>query len=240
MATEQRNQQGTGKHPHKSTKEPWPHQQGQAKTKRKKTSRSTSSRGTGQARSSQARGSETASESSGVATTETEEGLAPNAEAEEGEDDQHVSTLLAIAQMDSEAAVAYETAAELVSEPEVRARLQEFASDHRRHIDDIGALIEQIGGDAELAAPPPETSVFSMLALAVASMGDRAALMALVGNEQFTNATYSTALELVTNAEALALLQRNLQDEQRHISWLSRRASAPAEDLEDDANEDDS
>jgi len=222
MATEQRNQQGTGKHPHKSTKEPWPHQQAQAK---KKTAHGASSQA---ARSSEAKGG---SKTSGAAASGASEEEARNAEAEESEDDRdtYVSTLLAIAQMDSEAAVAYETAAELVSAAEIRARLQDFAGDHRRHIDDIGQLIEQIGGDAELAAPPPETSVFSMLALAVASMGDQAALMALVGNEQFTNATYSTALELVTDPEALALLQRNLEDEQRHIKWLSQHTRMAAE-----------
>jgi hypothetical protein len=43
-----------------------------------------------------------------------------------------VSMLVGIAQMDNEAAFAYETAEELVDVPDVRARLLAFAGDHRR------------------------------------------------------------------------------------------------------------
>lgn len=153
-----------------------------------------------------------------------------NAEAEamtESEDELEiqVAALLAIAQMDGEAAAAYEAAAELIDEEEVSAQLREFAGDHQRHVEDIGKLVEQLGAEPEVAAPPPEASVFATLASAVGVLGVRAALLTLGDSEQFTNATYSTALELITDPNARAVLQRNLADEERHLAWLSAQTS---------------
>jgi len=147
-----------------------------------------------------------------------------NSELEESPDENEiiVGALLGIAQMDSEAALAYETAAESISNAEVRTSLEAFAGDHRRHVEELGRVIQDLGGQAVLAAPPPDGSVFYMLVSAAAPMGDRAVLLTLMGSEQFTTATYSTALELVSEEEALSLLQRNLGDEQRHLSWLER------------------
>lgn len=147
-----------------------------------------------------------------------------NSELEESQDENEiiVGALLALGQMDSEAALAYETAAELISDAAVRSSLEGFADDHRRHVEELGRVIEGLGGQAALAAPPPDASVFSLLVSAAAPMGDRAILLSLMGSEQFTTATYSTALELISEEGALSLLQRNLGDEQRHLSWLER------------------
>jgi rubrerythrin len=141
-----------------------------------------------------------------------------------------VSMLVGMAQMDNEAAFAYQTAAELVDVPDVRAQLLAFAGDHRRHVADIGRAIEQLGGEPAAAAPPPETSVFALLTSALGMVGPRAVLLALIGNEEFTNSAYDTALELVPDPELHALLERNFEDEQRHITWLATQARPTDED----------
>jgi rubrerythrin len=147
-------------------------------------------------------------------------------EAEDSEDEieAQVSMLLGIAQMDSEAAVAYETAATFIEVPEVRDQLLAFAGDHRRHIDELGKAIESLGGEPATAAPPPESSVFTVLASAAGLVGTQAALLALIANEEFTNSTYETALDLLNEPEVRELVQRNLEDEQRHINWLTEQA----------------
>lgn len=167
-------------------------------------------------------------------------GIAP-APAAAGDDDEGVderdaaetlvAMLVGLAQMDSEAAFAYETAAELVDSPDVRARLLEFAGDHRRHVTELGRAIEDIGGEPSAAAPPPDTTVFGVLTSALGMVGPRAVLLALVGNEEFTNAAYDTALELTADPELRQLLQRNFDDEQRHITWLATEAR-PSDDEE--------
>src|SRR5690606_1545800 len=60
------------------------------------------------------------------------------------------------------------------------------------------------------------------------ALGPRAAVLSLVGNERFTNATYETALEFVSNPEARALLEKNFEDEQRHLAWLLQYAERTA------------
>jgi rubrerythrin len=153
-------------------------------------------------------------------------------ESEESQDEieAQLNSLTALAQMDSEAAAAYETVAEIIDVADVQRHLQAFAQDHRRHVEKLGQLIGQLGGTPETAAPPPEDSTFVRLASALSSMGPHAALLSLLGNEQFTNATYETALELASDAETIALLERNFQDEQRHLSWLGKHTEEVDED----------
>jgi rubrerythrin len=160
---------------------------------------------------------------------QTEEGT----EAEDSEDEieAQVAMLLGIAQMDSEAAVAYETAASFVEVPEVRDQLLAFAGDHRRHISDLGKAVENLGGQPATAAPPPESSVFTVLASAAGLVGTQATLLALIGNEEFTNSTYETALELLNEPEVRELVQRNLEDEQRHINWLTEQAGPVGDEV---------
>jgi rubrerythrin len=137
--------------------------------------------------------------------------------------------LVGLAQMDSEAAYAYETAAELADLSEVRSQLLAFAEDHRRHVTELGQAIRDIGGEPAAAAPPPDTSVFGVLTSALGMVGPQALLMGLIGNEEFTNSAYDTALELITDPDLRRLIQRNFDDEQRHITWLATQAR-PSED----------
>jgi rubrerythrin len=139
-----------------------------------------------------------------------------------------VAMLVGLAQMDSEAAFAYETAAELADGSEVRARLLEFAADHRRHVSELGRAIRELGGEPAVAAPPPDTSVFGVLTSALGMVGPRAVLLALIGNEEFTNSAYDAALELIADPSLRQVLERNFEDEQRHITWLAMH-SRPSE-----------
>ncbi|HLV64412.1 MAG TPA: helix-hairpin-helix domain-containing protein [Polyangiaceae bacterium] len=149
-------------------------------------------------------------------------------EFEEEEDEDEIRTLVALAQMDAEAAAAYEAAAELVFDDELKEALRAFGSDHARHVTDIGRCLDKLGESTEFATPPPEESVFALLTSAVSALGPRAAVLSLVGNERFTNATYETALEFVSNPEARALLEKNFEDEQRHLAWLLQYAERTA------------
>jgi rubrerythrin len=152
-------------------------------------------------------------------------------EVEEEEEDVEpdVETLFGLAQMDAEAALAYETTAELIDDERVAETLRAFAGDHRRHVDDIGRLLSERGEQLETATPDPEASTFVSLAAAVAPLGLSAALRAMIGNEQFTNSVYSTAVEVISDPEALALLERNYADEQRHLNWLTRELESNRE-----------
>jgi rubrerythrin len=64
--------------------------------------------------------------------------------------------------------------------------------------------------------------VLARLAEAADALGPRAALLAMLSNEQLTNGTYAAVLELDWYEDVAPVLERNFQDEQRHLRWLER------------------
>lgn len=143
-------------------------------------------------------------------------------EADEEDLDPELEALLSFAQMDSEAAAAYDIAAESITEERIVEMLRSFAEDHRRHVQDIQKLVRELGGEVELAAPDPESSTFASMALTMGQLGTGAGLRSLIASEQFTNASYETALELIAEPEARAVIERNYRDEQRHLQALTQ------------------
>jgi competence protein ComEA len=142
-------------------------------------------------------------------------------EAEEDiADDPEIEAVYAMVKLDHEAALSYETAAELVSDDPVREKLLAFAGDHHRHVRDLTAIIQARGGEMPQLDGDDVNSVFVGFASALGGLGDREALLALTGTEEYTNTTYMTALDLVTDREIRAVLERNFGDEQRHLAWL--------------------
>jgi len=164
---------------------------------------------------------------------------ADEAEDEESEEDEEdldpeLEALLSFAQMDSEAAAAYEIAAESATEERLAEMMRSFAEDHRRHVADIEKLVTELGGEIEFAAPDPEASTFASMAETVSQLGPEGGLLALIASEQFTNSSYESALELIVVPEARALVERHFRDEQRHLQALTQelKRSAQAEERE--------
>lgn len=135
-------------------------------------------------------------------------------------DDTELDALLAIGQLDFEAAVAYEIAAEAVDEPTLQTMLQRFAGDHRAHVERIEQLSVDRGMPARIMPPEPDRSVLLVLATAMSAIEPAAAVAAMIANEHLTNATYETAQWLATDAEAIAIVEKHREDEQRHLAAL--------------------
>jgi rubrerythrin len=127
---------------------------------------------------------------------------------------------VAIARLDLEAAAAYEVIAESADDPKLKKMLTSFAKDHRRHVEDIQAFAEANDFVVEIPLPDGRQSSFVALAVAVGGLDEDAALETLIGNEHLTNRTYETALWLITDEEALAIVEKNREDERRHITAL--------------------
>jgi rubrerythrin len=162
--------------------------------------------------------------------TEEEEEEEEAEEAEEEEEDEEVEVgardrsdadvLIALGELDAEAAQAYRIAATAIEDPAIRSKLEEFADDHLRHVQTINRILSA-GEVPEISVELDEgSSAMTMLAAAVAGMGDRAALLTLIGNEQLTNSAYPMAMELPFEEEVARVLERHAADEQRHLQWL--------------------
>jgi rubrerythrin len=62
------------------------------------------------------------------------------------EDDSDLNLLIALAELDAEAAEAYRIAAENTDQVHLRAKLEEFRADHLRHVETFNQLISDAGG----------------------------------------------------------------------------------------------
>ena len=151
------------------------------------------------------------------------------AESQAESQEKQQRALTALAQMDLEAAEAYRIAADSFADRDVTEQLNSFREDHLKHVDNLERLITAMGGD-ELDREGTEESVLASLAAAASEMGPGPSLRAMIGNERLTNSTYESILTLEWEKEIKQVLQRNLQDEKRHLRWLEQNRDRFAEE----------
>jgi competence ComEA-like helix-hairpin-helix protein len=136
------------------------------------------------------------------------------------DDEELVEALASLAELDSEAAAAYEVASETLDDEDMSRKLLEFRDDHLRHVRDLNEVIENAGGSPLDEGRQPDQAFLGRLADTAAALGPKGLLVAMIANEMLTNGTYMSALELPCPGEVADLLQRNYADEQRHLRWL--------------------
>lgn len=154
--------------------------------------------------------------------TERAEAAGEEVEEEEVGADLEIEALRALAQLDLEAAAGYRMAGEMIEHKELRDTLQRFEKDHTRHVESLNELIGEMGGEAMNMIPDPEISILLVLTDAMSAMGNDGALYAMVGNEHLTNATYESALALISEPEARSVIEKNREDERRHLKTLEK------------------
>jgi rubrerythrin len=142
-----------------------------------------------------------------------------------------VQRLRMLARFDADALAAYEVALRHVDDEAVREKLSGFRLDHARHVQDYNALIGEKGGEPVSLEPKVKGTVLKSLTAASSSLGTRAALMAMLGNEQLTNATYEVMLRMKWPAEVRELIKKNREEERQHLAWMRQavRTARPAE-----------
>jgi len=131
-----------------------------------------------------------------------------------------VEKLRSLAQLDVDAVGAYDAAIARVKEPLVRERLNEFRVDHVRHVQDLNAFIRRLGGEPVELRPDLKGAAMKGLTAMSSMMGTEAALVAMLGNEEFTNRAYEMALAFDWSPEVSGLIKKNREDEYRHVTWI--------------------
>ena len=135
-----------------------------------------------------------------------------------------VEKLRSLAQLDVDAAGAYEAAIARVKEPLVRERLNDFRVDHVRHVQDLNALIQARGGAPVELRPDLKGAAMKGFTAISSMVGTEAALLAMLGNEELANRVYEAALSFDWSPEVRQLIQKNRQDEERHLTWIKDAA----------------
>lgn len=136
------------------------------------------------------------------------------------EEKSEVARLRSLARLDADAIGAYDAAIARVNEPLVRERLNDFRVDHVRHVQDLNALLQRLGGEPVELKPDLKGAAMRGLTAVTSLMGTEAALVAMLGNEEFTNRAYELALSFEWSPEVRGLIEKNREDERRHITWI--------------------
>jgi rubrerythrin len=127
-----------------------------------------------------------------------------------------------LAQLDVDAAASYEAAIDRVDVPSVRQELDGFRVDHARHVQDLNALSVAAGGAPVEQKPDLKGALLKGFTAAASSAGVEAALLAMLANEELTNHSYHSALEQPFTPEQRRVIEKNYDDEKRHLAWVKR------------------
>jgi hypothetical protein len=144
-----------------------------------------------------------------------------------------VDQLNALIQLDTDAVLAYQQAIDACEVPEIHRKLKEFQDDHQRHIGDLTEFVRLAGEEPKIKRDLKGFFIEGFTA--IASRGDRSALMAMLGNEGLTNLRYEAALQMELPDEVRAVVLRNRQDEGRHLAWIEEAIAGSFWDIKEGA-----
>lgn len=125
--------------------------------------------------------------------------------------------------LDYDAIEAYEAAIERLEDAGCKEKLSEFMADHKRHTENLGAHLKDMGESV-----PDEAGAKALLTqgkvVLAGLMGDKAILRAMKTNEEDTNTAYGRAVEHDdTPSDVRSTLEQNLEDERRHRAWIEEK-----------------
>jgi len=140
--------------------------------------------------------------------------------------DEILNQLEKLIQLDVDATHAYDQAIKNVGEQPIKDKLILFQGDHRRHVDLLSAKVVELGG-----TPPEFASDFKGFFIsgftALRSLtGTKGALEAMETNEKLTTSKYQEAAKLGWPSDISTIIQSNLADEQRHLSFVREALSS--------------
>lgn len=136
--------------------------------------------------------------------------------------DKIIRRLKSTMQLDHNAVQAYEQAIGRIDIPTVQEKLEEFKSDHERHIVDLDRCVRQLGGTTEEVSRDLKGTLIEGFTALRSVVGTEGALKAMKTNEQLTNRHYYDLLSLELPDEVREVIEGNLEDERRHLAYVEQ------------------
>jgi len=133
-----------------------------------------------------------------------------------------VDDLISLVHLDIDAIHAYDQAIEKIEIRSIKNQLKIFREDHFRHVNDLSVEVKKMGG-----TPPEFKKDFKGFVLqgftALRSVtGTEGALHAMETNEKITNSSYEKALSWDLPQDVRSIVERNREDERRHLEFIRR------------------
>jgi rubrerythrin len=131
--------------------------------------------------------------------------------------------------LEHDAIAAYDTTIERLEDPEAKAKVSEFRSDHTQHLQVLQEIARELGIEAPTGGDMKKMLTTGKIALADMVGGDEAILKAMKTNEDDTVTAYERAS---AHGEAIekskAFFTKAAADERRHREWMERRSHSKA------------
>lgn len=133
-----------------------------------------------------------------------------------------IDRLVNLVHLDIDAVHAYGHAIKQIDLVTIRETLEQFLEDHDRHVRNLSDKIRDLGG-----SPPEYSRDFKGFLIegftAIRSLtGTKGALEAMKTNERLTNRKYEDAMKWDVPIDLKTLLQRNFEDEKRHLQFIEQ------------------
>ncbi len=125
-------------------------------------------------------------------------------------------------QLDIDAVNAYSMAIRNIDFQPIADQLTRFRGDHERHVADLSEIVRRHGGEPPKSTPDFKGFIISGFTAIRSATGTEGALNAMRRNEQLTNATYQKSLGKGFPADVVTVVQRNFEDEQRHLRYVEQ------------------
>jgi uncharacterized protein (TIGR02284 family) len=137
-----------------------------------------------------------------------------------------VALLNRLIQLDHDAIEGCKAAMDRVAQTDDRAQLGWMLSEHRRHAEELGVVVRNLGGDPASHGDLRAVLTRGKVVLGALS-GERAVLEAVQSCEAEAVAAYAhAASQPGVPVDVANVLERQLADERRHHAWLSARLDA--------------
>lgn len=116
---------------------------------------------------------------------------------------------------------AYETATEQLDNPRFKAKLNEFKSDHERHLQELTTLFKNNNVEVPQKGVLGKQLLTTGKVLMATIVGDNAILRAMLSNEKDTNTAYERMNDHDEQwPDAVAIIKKGLADERKHKAWI--------------------
>lgn len=132
-----------------------------------------------------------------------------------------INAIKDLIELEYDALEAYEVAIDRVENDQYKAKLSEFAADHRKHISNLSNFVRNENEDVPTGPSTIKQWITKGKVILADMMSDEAILSAMSSNEVDTNTAYDRILNREDVAdEVLDTLRSNREDERRHKQWL--------------------
>ena len=131
-----------------------------------------------------------------------------------------IQRLHALFRLDADASRAYQQAIDNTDHLDVKNQLQQFQADHERHLTDLTALLEKFGEPAPERKLGWKGFLLEGFTAIRSQTGTGGALKAMEANEAVVNHRYRAVLDLDLPPDVRAVVDKNFQDEIRHLNWI--------------------